>query len=77
MDETLDVRDDFKDGKESFKDPERRGRRHPEEPLSVGKKDILIVFHFYMLTVTVRAGGKLPKASKMLITAEMTTLLKK
>ena len=38
--------DDFKDRNEGFKDPGRRGCRHPEEPLSspefkIGKGDLL------------------------------------
>ena len=34
-------------------------------------------FKKFNLTVTVRAGSKLPKSSKMLITAEMNTIAQK
>ena len=32
MNENQEVRDDYQDGNEGLKDPERRGRRRPEEP---------------------------------------------
>ena len=37
----------------------------------------LIIIFMQFLTVTVRAGSRLPKSSKMLITAEMSTIAQK
>ena len=46
-------------------------------PVRVGLGPISIIFLLSDLTATERAGSRLPKSSKMLITAEMSTIAQK